>query len=217
MASHSPAQPPAPPRVPVAILGALLPLAERSEVLADLAVEFAYRAGTFGKPAANRWYWQQLASSAPSLTRRILVARAGAASSRTPIACDPEVRQWKAGSWMRATPRAGSFVGRSTRCSRCSRWRWALAVPPRCTRSRDRFFSTRCPTGPKKGWPRSGCPSTGASRNSSTCAVGSPDSPRSRRIAETTFCSTAATGRFACCPASSPRSSCSPCSGRSPR
>jgi predicted permease len=71
MASHSPAQSPAPPRVPVAILGALLPFAERSEVLADLAAEFAYRAGTFGKPAASRWYWRQLASSAPSLTRRI--------------------------------------------------------------------------------------------------------------------------------------------------
>ena len=71
MTSHSPAQSPAPPRVPVAILGALLPLAERSEVLADLAAEFAYRAGTFGKPAARRWYWRQLASSAPSLTRRI--------------------------------------------------------------------------------------------------------------------------------------------------
>ena len=51
MVSHSPAQPPAPPRVPVAILGALLPFAERSEVLADLAAEFAYRAATFGKPA----------------------------------------------------------------------------------------------------------------------------------------------------------------------
>ena len=71
MASHSPARLPVPPRVPAAILGALLPLAERSEVLADLAAEFAYRAGTFGKPAASRWYWRQLASSAPSLTRRI--------------------------------------------------------------------------------------------------------------------------------------------------
>jgi len=53
------------------MLETLLPFAERSEVLADLAAEFAYRAGEFGKGAADRWYWKQLVSSAPSLARRI--------------------------------------------------------------------------------------------------------------------------------------------------
>src|SRR5690348_3762502 len=60
----------APPRVPAVILNALLPIAERREVTADLAEEFAYRAGSFGPAHARRWYWHQVMSSAPSLLRR---------------------------------------------------------------------------------------------------------------------------------------------------
>ena len=63
-------KPPAPPRVASAMLSALLPVAERDEVIGDLAAEFAYRAETFGARDAARWYWRQLASSAPSLLRR---------------------------------------------------------------------------------------------------------------------------------------------------
>ena len=69
--ARRPNAPSAPPRVAAAILGALLPHAERREVIADLAAEFTYRAGESGPGAANRWYWKQLVSSAPALTRRI--------------------------------------------------------------------------------------------------------------------------------------------------
>src|SRR5690242_12255521 len=61
---------PAPPRLPRAIVSALLPIAERDEVTADLAAEFTYRAENFGTAHARRWYWQQMMSSAPSLLRR---------------------------------------------------------------------------------------------------------------------------------------------------
>ncbi|HUQ79846.1 MAG TPA: permease prefix domain 2-containing transporter, partial [Gemmatimonadaceae bacterium] len=59
-----------PPRLPAALIRALLPLAEREEVLADLAHEFRYRAETFGRAAARTWYWRQAAASVPSLMRR---------------------------------------------------------------------------------------------------------------------------------------------------
>src|SRR6186713_1124446 len=62
--------PPHAPRIPAAILRSLLPLAERTEVLADLADEFRYRAETFGRARARAWYWRQVMSSAPSLLRR---------------------------------------------------------------------------------------------------------------------------------------------------
>jgi predicted permease len=61
---------PAPPRLPRAIVSALLPIAERDEVTTDLAAEFAYRAENFGMAHARRWYWHQMMSSAPSLLRR---------------------------------------------------------------------------------------------------------------------------------------------------
>src|SRR5689334_7736072 len=61
---------PAPPRLPRAIVSALLPIAERDEVTADLAAEFTYRAENFGTAHARRWYWHQMMSSAPSLLRR---------------------------------------------------------------------------------------------------------------------------------------------------
>src|SRR4029078_11346528 len=59
-----------PPRLATTILESLLPLAERDEVIADLAAEFEYRAESFGGRAARRWYWRQIVSSAPSLVRR---------------------------------------------------------------------------------------------------------------------------------------------------
>ena len=62
--------PPSPPRFPAALLRALLPFAERDEVLHDLGAEFAYRAAEHGIARAHVWYWQQTLSSAPSLVRR---------------------------------------------------------------------------------------------------------------------------------------------------
>jgi putative ABC transport system permease protein len=59
-----------PPRVASLMLAALLPMAERDEVIADLSAEFAYRAETFGRWPATLWYWRQFAASAPSLIRR---------------------------------------------------------------------------------------------------------------------------------------------------
>jgi predicted permease len=55
------------PRVPLAILRALLPRAERDEVLADLATEFGEHAAAGGQAAARRWLWRQAVRSAPAL------------------------------------------------------------------------------------------------------------------------------------------------------
>ena len=61
---------PRPPSIPVAILRALLPVAERDEVLSDLREEFAYRSREFGSARARGWFWRQTLSSTPSLFRR---------------------------------------------------------------------------------------------------------------------------------------------------
>src|SRR5688500_4444301 len=61
---------PALPGLPGRLLGALLPLAEREEVLADLGVEYGERAAASGEAAARRWGWGQLLASAPALLRR---------------------------------------------------------------------------------------------------------------------------------------------------
>src|SRR5215204_3314212 len=66
----APAVLPTPPRLPTSVLRAMLPVAERDEVLSDLAAEFAYRAAEFGRRHADVWYWRQAVSSAPSLVRR---------------------------------------------------------------------------------------------------------------------------------------------------
>ena len=58
------------PRLPAAILRALLPLAERDEVLGDFAEEFAARAGAHGPASARRWLWGQVLGSTPALVRR---------------------------------------------------------------------------------------------------------------------------------------------------
>jgi hypothetical protein len=66
----TPTLPSPPPRIPAMLLRALLPFAERDEVLADLADEYRYRVETFGSATARVWYWRQTLASAPSLVRR---------------------------------------------------------------------------------------------------------------------------------------------------
>jgi len=58
------------PAIAAAILGLLLPRAERHEVLGDLAAEHAERAGRDGRAAARLWLWRQLLGSVPALLRR---------------------------------------------------------------------------------------------------------------------------------------------------
>jgi putative ABC transport system permease protein len=61
------------PRLPCvasAILRALLPLAERDEVLADLRDEYARRTAAGGRAAASRWLWRETLGSLPALARR---------------------------------------------------------------------------------------------------------------------------------------------------
>src|SRR5919199_597014 len=55
------------PRLPVALLNLLLPRAERAEVLADLAAEYAEHAAASGPRAARSWLWRQALRSAPAL------------------------------------------------------------------------------------------------------------------------------------------------------
>jgi predicted permease len=61
--------PPPPPRIALAVLRALLPRAERDEVLADLAAEHAALAAARGPAEARRWLWRQALGSAPALVR----------------------------------------------------------------------------------------------------------------------------------------------------
>lgn len=56
------------PRLPIALLRALLPRAERDELLADVATEYAHLAAERGVGAARRWIWWQTLRSAPGLT-----------------------------------------------------------------------------------------------------------------------------------------------------
>lgn len=57
------------PSLPFAVLRALLPRAERDELLAELQIEFAERARVDGGGAARRWAWRQAIHSAPALLR----------------------------------------------------------------------------------------------------------------------------------------------------
>ena len=57
------------PRLPGALLRALLPRAERDEVLADIRAEYAHLAATGGRAAARRWVWAQALGSVPMLLR----------------------------------------------------------------------------------------------------------------------------------------------------
>jgi len=54
------------PPLPAALLRVLLPRAERDEVLADVAAEYAEHAMADG-PAARRWLWRQALGSTPAL------------------------------------------------------------------------------------------------------------------------------------------------------
>src|SRR5215212_6942225 len=56
--------------VPIAILRAFLPPAERDEVVADLTAELRARIATSGETRATVWLWIQLLRSIPSLVRR---------------------------------------------------------------------------------------------------------------------------------------------------
>lgn len=58
------------PRFAASLLGAMLPPAERDEVLADLADEHRARRRSSGRRAAWLWVWSQVLSSLPALARR---------------------------------------------------------------------------------------------------------------------------------------------------
>jgi len=60
------------PRLPLRLLRAWLPYAERDEVIAELSAEFSARAAREGPPAARAWLWRQVLGSVPPLMRRTL-------------------------------------------------------------------------------------------------------------------------------------------------
>ena len=64
---HMPAHDEPLPRLPALLLRALLPRAERDELLVDFAAEYAARSGSDGERAARRWIWGQVVGSAPAL------------------------------------------------------------------------------------------------------------------------------------------------------
>src|SRR5204862_1162981 len=57
------------PRFAAALLRALLPRAERDEVLTDLAAEYRALVAAAGRVAAQRWLWRQTLRSTPALLR----------------------------------------------------------------------------------------------------------------------------------------------------
>ncbi|WP_375767437.1 ADOP family duplicated permease [Archangium gephyra] len=58
------------PRLPLALLRAWLPYAERDEVIAELSAEFAVREAREDRRAARAWLWRQVLGSVPPLVRR---------------------------------------------------------------------------------------------------------------------------------------------------
>ncbi|MFL5345763.1 MAG: ADOP family duplicated permease [Hyalangium sp.] len=58
------------PRLPLVLLRAWLPYAERDEVLAELSAEFTAREAREGRRAARAWLWRQVLGSVPPLVRR---------------------------------------------------------------------------------------------------------------------------------------------------
>ena len=58
------------PRLATGLFRALLPIAERDEVLTGLAEDYARRRVTRGRMAAGVWLWREAASSIPALLRR---------------------------------------------------------------------------------------------------------------------------------------------------
>ena len=65
--AHGPVSHPTPPRLPTALLHALLPPNERDEVIAELGAEYVERASAGGPAAARRWMWGQALRSMPAL------------------------------------------------------------------------------------------------------------------------------------------------------
>jgi predicted permease len=61
---------PALPRLPAALLLAFVPYAERNEVRAELAAEYAARIADRGALSARLWLWRQALGSLPTLLRR---------------------------------------------------------------------------------------------------------------------------------------------------
>ena len=53
----------------ITLLRALLPIAERDEIAADVEAEYLARCAANGRSAARRWLWLQLARSTPALVR----------------------------------------------------------------------------------------------------------------------------------------------------
>lgn len=58
------------PRLPLVLLRAWLPYAERDEILAELSAEFAVREAREGRRDACAWLWRQVLGSVPPLVRR---------------------------------------------------------------------------------------------------------------------------------------------------
>lgn len=67
MPAHDEPRTPTLPRLPALLLRALLPRAERDELLVDFAAEYSARSGSDGEGAARRWIWAQVVGSAPAL------------------------------------------------------------------------------------------------------------------------------------------------------
>src|SRR6476659_4391634 len=59
-----------PPRLPLWLLRAWLPFAERDEVIADLRAEFQTRHARDGAASARGWLWRQVLGSLPPLVHR---------------------------------------------------------------------------------------------------------------------------------------------------
>ena len=59
-----------PPRIPMMLLGVMLPEAERDEVASGIRVEYETRRMRDGRTSADAWVWRQGAGSVPSLLRR---------------------------------------------------------------------------------------------------------------------------------------------------
>ena len=55
----------------ITLLRALLPIAERDEIAADVEAEFVTRCAEHGRPAAKRWLRRQFVRSVPALVRRM--------------------------------------------------------------------------------------------------------------------------------------------------
>jgi putative ABC transport system permease protein len=65
-----PTRPARPPLAVRLLFRALLPIAERDEVLSELTAEFEQRVHAGGRAAARRWAWRQALGSTPALLRR---------------------------------------------------------------------------------------------------------------------------------------------------